>query len=158
MLKATNIFHLEFYSKFKDSTKRFDNLLQGQKKVKRKKGWCPQNCHKIWKERFFKQNIAEWINKRKNKNALSIQHESTSRKRKQTYYLFLNTCTFGLFSNLKFSKLYNVEIMEFFLIISQCGDFMNLLSRIFGKSFVKATFLLKKLLKTWFDEIFFQWE
>ena len=28
----------------------------------------------------------------------------------------------------------------------------------FGKTFVKATFLLKKSLKRWFDEIFFRWE
>ena len=37
-------------------------------------------------------------------------------------------------------------------------NFRNLLSRIFGKKFVKATVLLKKLLKRWFNEIFFQWE
>ena len=30
----------------------------------------------------------------------------------------------------------------------------NLLLRIFGKNFVKVTVLLKKLLKSWFDEIF----
>ena len=41
---------------------------------------------------------------------------------------------------------------------AQCGNFRNSLSRIFGKKFVKATVLLKKLLKRWFDEIFFQWE
>ena len=40
----------------------------------------------------------------------------------------------------------------------QCGNFANLLWRIFAKNFVKATFLLKKLLKRRFDEIFFQWE
>ena len=33
-----------------------------------------------------------------------------------------------------------------------------LLSLIFGKNFVKATFLLKKSLNSWFDEIFFRWE
>ena len=30
---------------------------------------------------------------------------------------------------------------------SQCGNFGNLFSRIFGKDFVKATFLLKKITK-----------
>ena len=35
----------------------------------------------------------------------------------------------------------------------------NLFSPFFsGKNFVKATDLLKKLLKSWFHEIFFQWE
>ena len=32
---------------------------------------------------------------------------------------------------------------------------INLLSLIFGKNFVKLTFLLKKSLNSWFDEIFF---
>ena len=41
---------------------------------------------------------------------------------------------------------------------AQCDNSGNLLSRFFGKNFVKAPFLLKKLLNSWFDEIFFQWE
>ena len=41
---------------------------------------------------------------------------------------------------------------------AQCGNYGNLLSRIFGKIFVKVTGLLKKLLNSWFDEIFFWWE
>ena len=36
-----------------------------------------------------------------------------------------------------------------------CGNYGNSLSRIFGKNFVKVTVLLKKLLKSWFHEIFF---
>ena len=40
---------------------------------------------------------------------------------------------------------------------TQCGIYKNLLSRFFGKNFVKVTVLLKKLLNKWFDEIFFQW-
>ena len=40
----------------------------------------------------------------------------------------------------------------------QCGNYGNSLSRIFGKNFVKVTILLNKLLKSWFDEIFFRWE
>ena len=32
------------------------------------------------------------------------------------------------------------------------------LSHFFDKKFVKATFLSKKLLKSWIDEIFFRWE
>ena len=39
--------------------------------------------------------------------------------------------------------------------VTQCGNYGNLLSRIFSKDFVKVTVLLKKLLKSWFDEIFF---
>ena len=38
------------------------------------------------------------------------------------------------------------------------GNYGNSLSRIFGKNFVKVTVLLSKLLKSWFDEIFFWWE
>ena len=38
---------------------------------------------------------------------------------------------------------------------SQCGNYRNLVSYSFGKNFVKATFLLNKLLKSCFDEIFF---
>ena len=42
--------------------------------------------------------------------------------------------------------------------VSQCGNCCDLVSHIFGKNFVKVTFLLKKLLKSWFDEIFFRWD
>ena len=41
---------------------------------------------------------------------------------------------------------------------AQCGNYGNFLSHIFDKNFVKATVLLNKLLKSWFHEIFFQWE
>ena len=41
---------------------------------------------------------------------------------------------------------------------AQCGNYGNSLSRIFGKNFVKVKILLNKLLKSWFDEIFFRWE
>ena len=41
---------------------------------------------------------------------------------------------------------------------AQCGNYGNSLSPIFGKNFVKAAVLLKKLLNNWFDEIFFKWE
>ena len=37
----------------------------------------------------------------------------------------------------------------------KCGNYGNLLSQLFGKNFVKTTFSLLKLLKSWFDEIFF---
>ena len=40
---------------------------------------------------------------------------------------------------------------------THCGKFGNLLSHFFDKKFVKATFLWKKLLKSWFHEIFFRW-
>ena len=37
---------------------------------------------------------------------------------------------------------------------TQCGKNRNLLSLFSDKNFVKVTFLLKKLLNSWFDEIF----
>ena len=40
---------------------------------------------------------------------------------------------------------------------TQCGNYRNLLSHIFGKNFVTITHLLNKLLNSWFDEIFFRW-
>ena len=42
--------------------------------------------------------------------------------------------------------------------VTQYGNYGNSLSRIFGKYFVKVMDLLNKLLKSWFDEIFFRWE
>ena len=47
------------------------------------------------------------------------------------------------------------KLRKFTLTHSQCGNCRNSLSHFFGKNFVKATFLLKKLVKRWFDEIFF---
>ena len=52
---------------------------------------------------------------------------------------------------------------ECFCVIStvwdpHCGNCRNSLSHFFPKNFVKAMVLLKKLLNSWFDEIFFQWE
>ena len=41
---------------------------------------------------------------------------------------------------------------------AQCGKYGNLLSRFFGKNFVKAMHLLNKSLKSWFDGKNFQWE
>ena len=46
----------------------------------------------------------------------------------------------------------------FCLFYAQCGNYGNFLSCIFGKNFVKVTILLNKLLKNWFDEIYFWWE
>ena len=37
-------------------------------------------------------------------------------------------------------------------------EITKILSHFFHKNFVKATVLLKKLLKSWFDEIFLRWE
>ena len=41
---------------------------------------------------------------------------------------------------------------------SQCGNYGNLLSHFLYKNFVKWMFSLKKLRKSWFHEICFQWE
>ena len=49
----------------------------------------------------------------------------------------------------------NSQVIQKFRKLHTVG---NLLSRIFGKNFVKVTVLLKKLLHSWFDEIFLQWE
>ena len=37
---------------------------------------------------------------------------------------------------------------------AKCGNCGNLLGHFFEKNFVKVTFLLKKILQSWFDEIF----
>ena len=39
---------------------------------------------------------------------------------------------------------------------AQCGNYGNFLTLFFGKSFVKVTVLLIKLLNSWFDDIFFR--
>ena len=39
-------------------------------------------------------------------------------------------------------------------LTTKCGNCGNLLSDFFDKNFVKVTFLLKKILMSWFDEIF----
>ena len=47
------------------------------------------------------------------------------------------------------------------MFFPQCTVNLNVelpLSLIFDKNFVKATILLKKLLNSWFHEIFFRWE
>ena len=47
---------------------------------------------------------------------------------------------------------------KMWVIETHCGNYRNSLSRLFNKNFVKATILLKKILKSWFHGIFFQWE
>ena len=41
-----------------------------------------------------------------------------------------------------------------YTVFFTCGNYGNSLSHFFDKNFVKATFLLNKLLKRWFDEFF----
>ena len=41
---------------------------------------------------------------------------------------------------------------------NQSGNYGTLLSLYFGKNIVKPMYLLKKLLNSWFDEIFFLWD
>jgi len=55
-------------------------------------------------------------------------------------------------------KLRGSEFLVFPHCVAQCGNCRNSLSHFFHKNFVKAMVLLKKLLKSWYDEIFFQWE
>ena len=40
----------------------------------------------------------------------------------------------------------------------QRENYGNLLSLYFGLKFVKPTYLLKKIINSWFDEFFFRWE
>ena len=58
--------------------------------------------------------------------------------------------------NHEISTLYSIS-RNFCLNIvrAQCGNYGNLLSHFFDKIFMKATFLWKKLSKSWFHEIFF---
>ena len=55
---------------------------------------------------------------------------------------------------------YRILLPPFFRSVqfTQCGNYGNLLSHFFDKNFVKVTFLLKKILKSWFDEIFYGWQ
>ena len=71
-------------------------------------------------------------------------------------------CIQGLFcgDSLSFFKKIFVKLTKeenFFVFtqvfITQCGNYGNLLSRFFGKNFVKAKHLLNKLLKSWFDSL-----
>ena len=48
----------------------------------------------------------------------------------------------------------NFCISWLWILYSQCGNYGNLLSHFFDKNFVKATFLLKKILKSWLDDFF----
>ena len=50
------------------------------------------------------------------------------------------------------------KFYNFHIAWAQCGNYGNSLSQIFDKNYVKAMVLLKKLLNSWFDEFFFQWE
>ena len=52
----------------------------------------------------------------------------------------------------------NINFSFFHSYSSQCGNCRNSLSHFFRKNFVKAMVLLKKLLNSWFDDFFFQWE
>ena len=42
------------------------------------------------------------------------------------------------------------------VVYTRCGNYGNILSHYFDKNFVKATFLLKQLLKSWFHKTFFR--
>ena len=57
----------------------------------------------------------------------------------------------------KMSKIPNIFLYTFLwrIAIAQCEIYGNLLSHFVDKNFVKAKFLLKKLQKNWFYEIFF---
>ena len=57
-----------------------------------------------------------------------------------------------LLKNYVKSTLYSIHY--YIIYYSQCGNYGNSLSYIFGKNFVNVAVLLNKLLKSWFDEIF----
>jgi len=70
------------------------------------------------------------------------------------------------FTPLKIVKMAVFEVLQSLKLISrksseistQCGNYRNCLTRIFGKYFVKVTVLLSILLKSRFDGIFHWWE
>ena len=55
---------------------------------------------------------------------------------------------------ISWNQFYSKSLFTRKVVCTQCGNYGNSLSRIFGKNFVKVTDLLNKLLKGWFDEIF----
>ena len=88
-------------------------------------------------------------------------HNASVEKRK-IYSHRKNISSNQLFSNffsniVVFTKFLPKKCERQFLVFStlHCG---YSLSHFFGRNFVKATFLLKKSPKSWFDEIFFRWE
>ena len=85
-------------------------------------------------------------------------------KWKPVFHVRWKTCTkmgrYGLIGNTIFSTkqvLFLNKAFQF-LLRTQCGNYGNLLSRFFNKNFVKATHLLNKSLKSWFDRKKFQWD
>ena len=81
---------------------------------------------------------------------------------------FFSISFFLFFFGIEIGKLYfkksvsrnfiNLATAQSTVCGTQCGNCRNSLSHFFRKNFVKAMVLLKKLLNSWFDEIFFQWE
>ena len=76
------------------------------------------------------------------KNSLSLQK----------FFVKSTTCTYFVISlvNRHFHEIFAKNVWK-----CECGNYGNSFSRIFGKNSVKLTVLLNKLLKSWFDEIFF---
>ena len=74
-----------------------------------------------------------------------------------TNYHFDFFCNFNFLSNwwIFRVKLFSKDFSR--VAKAQCGNYGNSLSRILGKIYVKVIIILNKLLKSWFDEIFF-WE
>ena len=55
-------------------------------------------------------------------------------------------------------SIYSVKIMEIYYRSITVWKLRKFTSTLFEKNLVKPTYLLRKLLNSWFDEISFQWE
>ena len=88
---------------------------------------------------------------------ISTQHSCKSQKCVGFCFLFGNLVIFFSWNQYYQCKRCFHEIFTKKWWDAQCGNYGNLLSRIFGKNFVKVTVLLRKLLKSWFDGNFWAW-
>ena len=128
---------------------------------------------KIWWENFFNFSTLQLLSLLFNKTSV----KSTSYLVNWFNEIFWPTFSFFTLHSVVMSEIYphfekfswnqsskNVTLTKFLqkivgknFQISALWD-GNSLSRIFGKNFVRVTVLLNKLIKSWFDEIFFRWE
>ena len=102
----------------------------------------------IWKKKINKMHADSTCDLTKNSISLYLFHLQSS------FYDFLTKNSWNQ-PSLAVNWLH--EIFSYY-VIAQCGNSGNSLSHFFDKNFVKPTVLLNKLLKSWFHEIFFQWE
>ena len=97
-----------------------------------------------------------------NKQFLSFQIKENKKKRVKLKRLFIEVNylekKFRPFTQTSKYFSWNQIYIQYSFVCAQCGNYGIFLSCIFGKNFVKPTVLIKKLLKCWFDDLFFLWE